>query len=87
MSTAPPSVLTMPEHQPIVYAPHERPDVEVLVNGEWQPGEVRMVWWDNAGVMHHNVQYRPAGTDTRRIETFTDDQVREDTVDRSRGRR
>jgi len=27
-----------------VYQPHERLDVEVLVNGTWHPGELRGTW-------------------------------------------
>ena len=36
-----------------VYRPDERPDVEVRVDGEWHPGELRMRhhredgWWAN----------------------------------------
>jgi hypothetical protein len=37
----------MPE--PIVYLAHERPDVEVLWEGAWCPGELRMQRQDGAG--------------------------------------
>lgn len=37
----------MPE--PIVYLAHERPDVEVLWEGAWCPGELRMQRHDAAG--------------------------------------
>ena len=31
--------------EPIVYLAHDRPDVEVLWEGVWCPGEVCMVKW------------------------------------------
>lgn len=82
----------MTEHQSILYKPGEHPDVEVWVgdgaDGSWWPGEVRMVSFfvddDGEVVARHNVQYR---TDAGQfVETFPDDQVRADTIDRSRGR-
>jgi hypothetical protein len=27
-----------------IYKPHERPDVEILVDGTWYPGELRGRW-------------------------------------------
>jgi hypothetical protein len=74
------------QQRPIVYAGYERPDVEVLVDDQWLPGEVRMVTWDDDGRARHEIQYRPAGSTSSVIDSFTDDQVRADTVDRSRGR-
>lgn len=83
-SAAASSVPAMAEHQPILYAPDERPDVEVLVDGQWCPGEVRMATELDDGSWSHNVQYR---TDAGQfVATFPGDQVRKDTVDRSRGR-
>jgi hypothetical protein len=78
----------MTEHQPILYEPAERPDVEVWVDdgagGTWWPGEVRMVSFTGTGETLHNVQYR---TDAGQfVETFPDDHVRADTIDRSRSR-
>lgn len=61
----------------------DRPDVEVLVDGQWRPGEVRMQTQLDDGTWELNVQWQPAGEQTRRIDTFTADHVRRDTVDRS----
>lgn len=69
--------------QRIVYSPLERPDVEVLVDGTWWPGEVRMATELDDGTWTHNVQYR---TDAGQfVETVPDDRIRADTVDRARG--
>jgi hypothetical protein len=72
----------MPER--IIYAPLERPDVEVVVDGTWWPGEVRMATELVDGTWSHSVQYRTG--EGQFLGTFTDDQVRSDTIDRSRGR-
>lgn len=61
----------MAEH---VYAPADRPDVEVLVDGTWHPGELRG-WWDRDGVRLMNVSWREAVGMTR-IDTVPDDRVR-----------
>jgi hypothetical protein len=67
-----------------VYRPDERPDVEALVDGQWRPGEVR-AWTQVADEPRtFDVQYQPAGTNSRTIATCTMEQIREDTVDRSR---
>jgi len=72
--------------QYIVHGPLDRPDVEVLVDGTWCPGEVRMSTQLDDGTWKFNVQWRPPGTSTRRLDTFAETQVRENTVDRSVGR-
>lgn len=64
----------------------DRPDVEVLVDGVWCPGEVRMQTQLDDGTWELNVQWQPVGEQTRRIDTFPAELVRADTVDRSRGR-
>ena len=85
MSVNPPT-LTGVNEQHVVFAPDCRPDVEVLIDGEWLPGELRM-WTQGAdGAWTANVQWQPTGVATRRIDTFPLDQVREDLIDRSQGR-
>jgi hypothetical protein len=75
----------MSDRQPIVYRPGEMPDVEVLYEGTWCPGEVRMVSWPG-GVETHHVQYRRPGDLSSHLDAFPADQVRKDAVDRSAGR-
>ena len=84
LSVARPTVLFMP--QPVVYEPAERPDVEVLWEGTWCPGEVRMVTWDDQGAEVHQVQYRRSGELSSHIDDFTADRMRPDSIDRSLGR-
>lgn len=82
MSVGAGTVPVMPER--IIYAPLERPDVEVLVDDTWWPGEVRMATELTDGVWQHDVQYR---TDAGQfVDTFPDERIRADTVDRARGR-
>ena len=70
--------------EPTVCA-HDGPDVEVLWEGVWCPGEVRMVKWvDGAEV--HQVEYRRPGELSSHIDTFPASQVRADTVDRNQAR-
>ncbi|HZW45809.1 MAG TPA: hypothetical protein VFF32_15765 [Dermatophilaceae bacterium] len=73
-----------PQHQ--VYRPAERPDVEALIDGQWRPGELRAWTQHEDGTRTFDVQYQPVGTNSRTIGTFTADEIRSDTVDRSRGR-
>jgi hypothetical protein len=63
-----------PEHR--VYPPGERPDVEVLVDGTWCDGELRM-WTRREDGWWGNVSWRPPGEHTRRHGTFLADQIRE----------
>ena len=66
--------LVKPQHR--VYRPDKRPDVEVLVDGIWHVAELRM-WSQLAdGSWVANVQWRPAGEATRRLETFAATDVR-----------
>jgi hypothetical protein len=63
----------------------ERPDVEVDIDGDWCPGELRM-WTQDDDAWYAQVQCRPPGTFSRQIGPFPADRVREDTLDRSKGR-
>lgn len=85
----------MPLPEPRVYAPEDRPDVEVLVEVPgaepvWCPGELRQ--WkpvreaDGEVVWVAQVQFRSPGEHSSAIGDFTVEQVRPDTVDRSQGR-
>lgn len=69
-----------------MYAPADRPDVEVLVDGEWRPGELRA--WYPVGETDWEglVDWQPSGSLSRRPDRFPAGQIREDTIDRSRGR-
>lgn len=71
---------------PRVYAIADRPDVEVLVDGIWCPGQLRMWAPEGQAGWLADVQYQPPGTHNNALGTFTPEQVRADTVDRSRGR-
>ena len=66
--------------------PGERPDVEVLVDGTWCPGELRMWTQHDNGDWAADVQYRPPGAYSSHLATFPECQVRKNTIDRSRGR-
>jgi hypothetical protein len=70
--------------QRIVYEPAERPDVEVLVDDAWHPAEIRMATQDNDGTWRFNAQWRR--DHQTYLDTFTESQVRTDTVDRGAGR-
>ena len=78
------TVRSMPE--PIVFPPADRPDVEVLWEGVWCPGELRMQRQDEAGQWACQVQYRRPGELSSSIDTLPASEVRADTVDRSAGR-
>jgi hypothetical protein len=69
----------MPE--PHVY--DDRPDAEVLVEGEWFPAELRMRT-ERADGLHYNASWHRDGNTY--LDTFPADRVRLDTVDRSQGR-
>ena len=79
-----PSVQRVPE--PIVYLADDRPDVEVLWEGTWCPGELRMQRQDVAGQWLCQVQYRRPGELSSHIDTFPASEVRANTVDRGAGR-
>jgi len=69
--------------EPYVYPIEDRPDVEVLVDGTWCPGEARMRT-QRADGLHYNVSWhRDSQT---YLDTFHERDVRLDTVDRSHGR-
>ena len=69
-----------------VYRPDERPDVEVLVDGTWCPGELRAWTQHDDATWTAEVRYQPVGSNSRTIGTFTAEEIRGDTVDRSFGR-
>jgi len=56
------------------YKPHERPDIEVLVNGIWYPGQLRASWRRH-GRKFHSVSWteRPGMT---RLDTVPAARVR-----------
>jgi hypothetical protein len=57
-----------------IYLPQERPDVEVLVDGAWYPGELRGMW-RRRGRRHYTVSFlRTPGL--ARLDTVTGDRVR-----------
>lgn len=65
----------MPTHH--VPKPGDRPDVEVQVGGHWHPGELRMWTQHDDDTWTAQVQWQPAGTTTRQIDTFDRKDVRE----------
>lgn len=70
--------------QQMTYFGFDRPDVEVLVDGTWWPGQLRMWTRHDDGTWTGNVLFHDA--EGNRADTFPADHIREDTVDRSRGR-
>ena len=64
------------KREPRVYPLADRPDVEVLVDDAWRPGELRM--WKPAGEEDWvaQVQWQPAGEHTRWIDDFAAADVR-----------
>jgi hypothetical protein len=72
----------MPE-EPYVWSPAERPDVEVLVDGQWWPAELRMRSQRADGYWYQATWHRDGHTF---IDHFHQDRVRDDTVDRAAGR-
>jgi len=62
----------MPE--PIVYAPADRPLVEVEHDGAWYPGELRM-WTQRDDGWHAQVTWS-LGPGDNRIDTFPEGRVR-----------
>ena len=67
--------VTYPMPDQRVYRPDERPDVEVLVDGVWRVGELRMWRQEHDGSWLGQVQYRP-DEPTRVIATFPAEQIR-----------
>lgn len=62
--------------EPRVYPPGDRPDVEVLIDNTWHPGELRMWKPDGDDGWVAQVQWRPPGTNSRRIDDFPTESVR-----------
>lgn len=58
-----------------VYSPADRPDAEVLVDGEWRSAEIRMWSRDDAGSWFAQCDWNEA-PGINRIDTFPADQVR-----------
>lgn len=58
--------------------PDDRPDVLVEVDGMWLAGELRMWVQGDDEAWSAQVQWRPAGTHSRRIDTFPQARVRLD---------
>jgi hypothetical protein len=71
--------------EPIVYEPIDRPPVEVLVDGTWCYGVLRM-WKDTPTGWVGDVMYFPPGENSGHYDDFPADRIRPDTVDRSYGR-
>ena len=67
-----------------VYPPGERPDVEVRVDEDWWPGEVRS-WSSSPSGWWANCSWHRATGETQ-LGRFHESDVRPDTVDRSYGR-
>jgi hypothetical protein len=58
-----------------VYPPADRPEVEVLVDGTWYPGELRMWTQGEDGSWSANVMWSRASGENR-LDTFPSDNVR-----------
>lgn len=71
MQTQPMPTFHVPE-------PGDRPDVRVEVDGVWLAGELRMWTQADDDTWSAQVQWRPGGTSTRRIDTFPQNRVRLD---------
>ena len=69
--------------EPYVYPVAEQPDVEVRVDGQWWPAELRMRT-QRADGFHYNACWHREGQTY--LDTFHERDIRPDTVDRSRGR-
>lgn len=59
----------------VVYHPADRPDVEILHDGQWYAGELRM-WTRTKGGWAGQVQWHRGVGDTL-IDTFPADQIRQ----------
>jgi hypothetical protein len=57
-----------------IYLPQERPDVEVLVDGAWYPGELRGTWRRRCR-RQYTVSFRRT-PGLSRLDTVTGDRVR-----------
>jgi hypothetical protein len=69
--------------EPYVYPIDERPDAEVLVDGQWRPAELRMRT-QRADGFHYNASWHRDGNTY--LDNFHERDVRADTIDRSEGR-
>lgn len=57
--------------------PGDRPDVLVDVDGTWLPGELRMWVQADDDSWSAQVQWRPVGTNSRRVDTFAQSAIRQ----------
>lgn len=78
--------LVQVRREPTVYPPGERPDVQVLVDGVWCAGELRMWSLDEAAAWWGSVSWRRPGELSSKLDRFPADRIREDPTDYSRGR-
>ena len=72
--------------EPIVFPADERPDVELLWEGQRCPGELRMQTYEAQASGYVTWQYRRPGELSSHIGTFSASAVRQDTMDRGAGR-
>lgn len=72
----------MPE--PYLYTHEDETSVEVLVDDQWWPAELRMRTQLADGSYRYNTAWTRDGQ--TRLDTFHQDQVRPDTIDRAAGR-
>lgn len=61
--------------EPRVYSPADRPEVEVLVDDTWWPGELRAWFPQDDGTWRANVSYR-TGVSQQHLKTVLEDHVR-----------
>jgi len=59
-----------------VYPPGDWPAVEVLVDGQWLDGELRVWTQHRDGTWWANVSWRPTGEYSRRLGNFPADHIR-----------
>ena len=68
-----------------LYRPDERPDVEVLVDDEWWPGELWEWRQDDAGAWSGFCSWQRGPGQGRHTDVFPGERIRPDTVDRCPG--
>lgn len=68
------------------YPRGEEPDVQVLADGQWHPGELRMWEQHPDGTWWGHVVWHPIGRNKSRFQAFPADRIRPDETDYSAGR-